>query len=296
MKVLDFIGKWMGEFLILAIFVGFFMPFLSFFRPVVSWMLMFLLFSSFLNLDFKIHKFLRKELIIFPLLCWIILPFILVNLTHFLSIDFRIGFFLILITPPALGSPIIVRLAKGDLEFSIANLVIYNLLSPFVYAILPGLFFKETIGASSAFTVFKSVALYIFIPLILSIPVKKTKIVKSFILDKIDPFKGIIQLFMIAVVVASSVKQINSLEFKQALIIFLSTFILSFILYLLGYLLCFSSKKERLTCAISSGHKNTLLSIVTGMSNFNLIVTLPTVFYLISHHIWNGLVIRLSKR
>ncbi len=296
MKILDTVSKWMGQLLILAIIVGYFIPFLAFFRPIVSWCLMFLLFSSFLSLELKIHRFFRKELLLFPIMNWLILPLVVFYISRFLSIDYRIGLFLIIITPPALGSPIIVRLARGDVEFSVANLVVFNLLSPVVYAILPGLFFSQISEIASPFSVFKSVALYIFIPLLLSLISRQFFSFKNFILQKTDPFKGVIQLFMIAVVVSSSSAQIKALPIAEAIIIFSFTLVISFIYYLTGFLICRRNSNLKYTCPVTSGYKNTLLSIITGLTNFNPVVALPSIFYLISHHVWNGLIIYLANK
>ncbi|HPM01553.1 MAG TPA: bile acid:sodium symporter [Candidatus Cloacimonadota bacterium] len=296
MKILHIISQWMGELLILAIVTGYFLPFLGIFKPIVSWLLMFLLFSSFLSLDFKLSRFVRAELLLFPVLNWLIMPLLIFYCTQFLSMDYRIGLFLIIITPPALGSPIIVRLAKGDLSFAVSNVVLFNILSPVVYAILPKFFFGGLSNMVSPISIFLDVALYIFIPLVLALLLKRMKNVRNFVLNQIDPFKGIIQLFMIAVVIASSRKKIDEVPIEEALIIFSMTLIISFLMYLIAYLVCRKDKVMQMTCPISTGHKNTLLSIVTCLSNFSPIVAIPSIFYIVSHHVWNGIIIFLSKR
>ncbi len=296
MKILKFIQKWTGELLILSIIIGFFSPSLSYFSPLVSWLLMFLLFSSFLNLEISLHKFFRKELLLFPILNWVIMPAVVYYLTLKLNMDYRIGLFLIVITPPALGSPVIVSLAKGDMEFVVSNVVIFNVISPLIYAFLPQLYFKGISEIATPLSVFRSVAFYIFIPLILALLVRKILRVKQFINKHIDPFKGLVQLFMIAVVMASSSPKIRSLPIKESLMIFSLTLMISFIVYLTSFILCRKDDQMKYTCPVSAGHKNTLLSIVTGMNNFNPIVAVPSILYLVSHHIWNGVVIFLSRR
>lgn len=296
MKLLNFVSRWMGELLIGAIVIGYFVPALSVLKPIVSPLLMFFLFSSFLSMEFQIHKFIRKELLFFPILCWLILPLVIYFASLNLNLNYRIGLLLIVITPPALGSPILVRLAKGDLEFCVANLVLYNLISPITYALLPHLFFREISKSVSSFNIFSQVALFIFMPLLLSMIVKKTYWLKEGIQRYLDPLKGVIQLLMIAIVIASSSARIKEVPLEEAFIIFSMTLAISFFLYIFSYYICRKDKVMKYTCPISSGHKNTLLSIVTGMNHFNPLVSLPSVFYLISHHIWNGLVIYLSNK
>jgi len=243
-----------------------------------------------------LSRFVRAELLLFPVLNWLIMPLLIFYCTQFLSMDYRIGLFLIIITPPALGSPIIVRLAKGDLSFAVSNVVLFNILSPVVYAILPKFFFGGLSNMVSPISIFLDVALYIFIPLVLALLLKRMKNVRNFVLNQIDPFKGIIQLFMIAVVIASSRKKIDEVPIEEALIIFSMTLIISFLMYLIAYLVCRKDKVMQMTCPISTGHKNTLLSIVTCLSNFSPIVAIPSIFYIVSHHVWNGIIIFLSKR
>lgn len=295
-EFLSFVQRWTGELLIVSIIIGFFIPGLALFSPIVSWLLMFLLFSSFLNLDLSIHKFFRKELLAFPIINWVLLPVIIYFLSRSMNLDYRLGLFLIIITPPALGSPVIIALAKGDMEFAVSNVVIYNIFSPIVYAFLPPLFFREISQISSPWSVFQSVAFYIFIPLIIALVVRKFKRMKGFINYNIDPFKGLVQLFMIAVVVSSSAPKIKALPLQESLFIFGLTLGISFTTYFSAYFLCRKDLQMRHTLPVAAGHKNTLLSIVTGLNNFNPTVAVPSILYLVSHHIWNGIVIYLSGK
>ncbi len=296
MKVISLVEKWMGELLILAIINGFFLPGLSIFKPLVSWVLMFLLFSSFLQLDLSFHKFFRKELLIYPSMNWLIMPVLVFFSTSFLNFDYRLGLFLIIITPPALGAPVIVRLTKGDMEFVVSNVVIFNILSPFVYALVPGIFFSKLSEMSSPLETFLQVATYIFIPLLIALVLRRFLTIKNFILRRIDPFKGILQLSMIAVVVASSSLKIREIPVKTSLLIFSMTLFISGIMYLTGYVLAGKNPKMQFTCPVSTGHKNTILAMITCLTNFSPVVAIPSIFYLISHHIWNGVLIGISSR
>jgi predicted Na+-dependent transporter len=296
LKILSFIEKWMGELLILSILVGYFIPVLSVFKGIVSYILAFLLFSSFLNLEISLHRFFRKELLIFPVLNWVILPVIVYFMCRGLDPDYQIGLMLVIITPPALGSPIIVRLCRGDLEFAVANLTLFNIISPLTYALIPQIFFRNLSEIQSPLSIFSQVAVFIFVPLIIALFVKKLYRVRDFISNRIDPFKGLLQLFMIAVVTASSASKIKAMPLHDSVLIFGITLICSIFLYASAYLLSRKERNMSCTAAIASGHKNTLLSIATGLSNFNPAVTIPTVFYLISHHICNGFIIKLSKK
>ncbi len=293
--MLELIKKWTGLFLLAAVAIGFLFPIFSVFKPLMIPLLMLLLYCSFVRMKFQTRKFIRKELLIFPLLCWLIFPLIVYYATSFLGNDLQIGFLLAVITPPALGSPVMVSLAKGDLEFTVANVTLFNLISPLVFALIPSLFIKNSEIEINFLNIFFRVAIIIFIPLLLAYFTEKSQKLKDFILKKVDPFKALIQMFLIVVAVANSSKQIKEMDSFHLLQVLVTTFLISGILYLIGWLLA-NSRKMKYTLPITSGHKNTLLTITLAIASFNEITALPAVFYLIAHHTFNGIIINYSRK
>lgn len=293
--MLEFIKKWTGVFLLSAVALGFIFPFMSFFKPVIIPLLMLLLYCSFMKMNFNLKSFFRKELIFFPLICWIILPVIIYYATGWMDSALQIGFLLVVITPPALASPVMVSLAKGDLEYSVANVTVFNILSPLIFATLPRLFIKDTNLTIDYLSIFWRVAIIIFIPLILAFLSNKVLVVRQFVLKKIDPLKALIQMFLITIAVANSAKQIKDMDNMHLISVVVFTFLLAGILYLIGWLIP-KQDKMKYTLAIANGHKNTLLTITIAIASFSEITALPAVFYLIAHHTYNGIVINLSRK
>ncbi len=293
--MLELIKKWTGLFLLGAVGLGFLFPIFSSFKPVMIPLLMVLLYCSFVRMKFQRKKFIRRELLIFPVISWLIFPPLIYYGTGWLGTDLQIGFLLAVITPPALGSPVMVSLAKGDLEFTVANVTLFNLLSPLIFALIPSIFLLKTDMEINFLNIFLRVTMIIFIPLLLAYFTEKSNRLKDFILKKVDPFKALIQMFLIVIAVANSAKQIREMPNSHLLQVFITSFLISGILYLTGWLLA-NSKKMKYTLPITSGHKNTLLTITLAIGTFNEITALPAVFYLIAHHTFNGIIINLSRK
>jgi predicted Na+-dependent transporter len=246
-------------------------------------------------MEFKLKNFFRKELIIFPIVCWLILPVIVYYGTSWMDSALQIGFLLVVITPPALASPVMVSLANGDLEYSVANVTIFNILSPLIFATLPRIFIRDTSLSINYLNIFLRVALIIFLPLILAFLSNKVSGVKAFVLKRIDPYKALIQMFLITIAVANSAKQIRAMDGMLFLSLFALIFVIAGILYLIGWMIP-KQNKMKYTLAIANGHKNTLLTITIAIASFSEITALPAVFYLIAHHTYNGIVINLSRK
>ncbi len=293
--MLEIIKKWTGVFLLGAVALGFLFPIFSIFKSVMIPLLMLLLYCSFVRMKFQTKKFIRKELLIFPILCWFVFPPLVYYATAFLGSDLQIGFLLAVITPPALGSPVMVSLAKGDLEFTVANVTLFNLISPLIFALIPTIFIQGTDIQINFLNIFLRVTIIIFIPLILAYLTEKSADLKNFVLKKIDPFKALIQMFLIVIAVANSSKQISNMNNSHLLQVILITFVITGLFYLIGYSISFNPKMKY-TLAITSGHKNTLLTITLAIASFNEITALPVVFYLIAHHTFNGIIINFSRK
>ncbi len=293
--MLELIKQWTGLFLLGAVALGFIFPVFAIFKPLMIPLLMLLLYCSFVRMKFQLKKFVRKELLVFPIICWIIFPPLVYYLTACLGPALQIGFLLVVITPPALGSPVMVSLAKGDLEYTVANVTLFNILSPLVFALLPGFYIKDSTLAINYYDIFWRVTVIIFIPLLLAYFTEKSLGLKNFVLSKIDPLKGLVQMFLIVIAVANSAQQIRAMNNLHLARVVIITFILAGLFYLIGWLIT-SNKKMKYTLPITTGHKNTLLTITIAIASFSEITALPAVFYLIAHHTYNGIIINLSRK
>ncbi|MFA7056940.1 MAG: bile acid:sodium symporter [Candidatus Cloacimonadales bacterium] len=292
--MLELIKKWTGLFLLLAVAFGFIFPFFSILKPAMIPLLMILLYCSFVRMKFKLDKFFRWELITFPLVCWVILPPVVYYTSAWLGAELQTGFLLAIITPPALASPIIVALSKGDLEYTVANVTVFNLLSPLAFAMIPQIFLKNSTLNIDYQAIMLKVVFIIFIPLIVALLTNKTIKLKNFVLTKIDSYKVLIQMLLIVVAVGTSANKIKALDKVNLIQIVLYTYALAGFLYLLGWIIA-RSRQMKFTLPVTLGHKNTLLTITIGLSSFSELTALPAVFYIIAHHTFNGIVISMRS-
>ncbi len=290
-----FIKKYTGAFLVLACGIGLLFPQLAVFKELIFYILLLLLFCSFLKVDFRPDHFINPKLLLYPLFNWIILPAIVFFTTKSLINDYRIGLLFAVITPPALGSPVIISVTKGDLEFMMSNVVIYNLLSPLTYSFIPTLLLKGEEIEVPTVAILARVLVVVFIPMALALLVKRHKMVKVWIVENIDTRKNVLQIFMVMVAVASASLKIRETPINEVFYLFLAMFFTTFILYAIGYLSTKNPVMQR-TLPVAIGQKNTLLSIMICVGHFSPIAAIPTVFYLISHHIMNGVLIQITSK
>jgi BASS family bile acid:Na+ symporter len=292
----DFIKKYTGILLIVACGVGLLFPQLNIFKDLIFYILLLLLFCSFLKIEFNLKHFINPKLLLFPLFNWFLLPLLVYFISRSLIPDYRIGLLFAIITPPALGSPVIISITKGDLEFMMSNVMIYNLLSPIAYTLIPVFLFKDDQIFIPVKPILLRVVTVVMIPLVLALIVRTHKRSKDWIITHIDSRKNILQIFMVSVAVASASLRIRQTPLSEIGLLFLITFSLTLISYGSGYFISRKNPVMQRTLPVAMGHKNTLLAIMICITNFSPIAALPTVFYLFSHHIFNGILIQISAR
>ncbi len=295
-KIEAFIKQYTGIFLIISCIIGLVFPQLAVFKQLIFYILLLLLFCSFLRVDFKPEHFINPNLLLFPIFNWLVLPLLVFFATNGIANDYRIGLLFAVITPPALGSPIIISITRGNLEFMMSNVVIYNLLSPLTFSFIPTLLFRNEGIKIPTIDILMRVVIVVFIPMILALIVKHYKKTKNWIILHIDSRKNILQIFMVMVAVSSASLKIRETPFHEVVILFLSTFIITLFLYGFGYIVSRKNPIMQRTLPVALGHKNTLLSIMICVSLFSPIAAIPTVFYLISHHIMNGILIQITSK
>lgn len=294
MDFFGFVRKYTGLLLMVFIVIGYLFPQMAIFKSSLSWLLIIMLFISLLKIDLHLHRFFRPGLLLYGLFNWIVLPTIIMFLSKGLAHEYRIGLLIAIITPTALGSPVIISLLDGDLEFILTQVILYNLLAPLSFAFLPLLYFQGANVEIPVITILLNVGKIILIPLVLSLLVKRNLKAKEFIINKFSKFVPLMVIFLAMVVVASASNQIRATHPKTVMIIFSLTLLASALLYLIGFLLGKGEQKRTLPVAL--GHKNTGLAIIVCLNSFSPLVALPSIFYIISHHIMNAIILQINSK
>lgn len=288
---MEFIKRNTGLLLIGSIVIGYLFPQIAVLKPTLSYLLILMLFISLLKVDMRLEKLVRPQLVLFPIVSWVVAPVALVQLRGIIPDEVVIGLVMAAITPPALGSPVITTLAKGDLEFAMANVVFFNSLAPFSFALIPFFLFSGTQISIPVWSILGRVATIVFIPLVASLAVRRFKGVTRGILRYGGELTPLIILFLVAVVVSSAALQIRALPLQQVLMMFGLVFLLTVINYVIGHVASRGNALMQRTLPITTGHKNTGLAILVCIANFSSLVAIPSIFYIISHHICNAVVL-----
>lgn len=275
----------------IAIILGFIFNIPSNFKICIPIILAILMLFNFLKIEYRLKHFLKFELL-FPLFfTLLILPFILYFITKPLALSMRLGLFLILITPSAIASPIVTKLINGNTEFSVANMLIYNFIAPLSYPLLLKLYFNSSGISISVVTIFIKLILIIFLPFLIAIIISKFISVKKIILKfNVSNYLLVLLIFIIVSISSSKIK--NS-EFKSLFYIISFTAIIALVNYSIGFLIGKNLKMKK-TIAVSLGQKNTGLCIM-AIANFDIaiypFIYLPTIIYIIFHHLISAILI-----
>lgn len=288
----------MRLFFLLSIFcviiIGIFYPIDKNFTFLIPISLGILILSNIIEIDFKIKDFIRKELVIFCLINYLILPFFVFLITIKLDPFIKTGVLLIAITPTAIGSSVIVKMINGDVKLSIVFTILSNIFAFFSYPLLLKIYLNNTKIIIPVFKILANVIITIFIPFFLSIILKKIKIVKD-ISKKINKYLNFLVSLIIYISVSQSSKFLKTYKFSIIFYIIIFTTIVAIIYYMSGFLITNNIETKK-TFSSSFGQKNTGLCIWIAISNFNSIVALPATIYIVIHHLINALFLLIFQK
>lgn len=279
----------------LAIILGLIFPVGTNYKFIIPYLLAIIMFFSFLKIEYKFKHFFRKELFYFLLIGLLLIPLIVFFLTKNLESNLRLGLFLVSITPTAIGAPIICEFIKGNREFIISNVVFYNILSPFSYTLLLSLFFRTSEIIIPTRQIFVKLLIMVFVPFLIAFIVRRFGNIKLNLLKISKYLSSISFVLVVGLAISSASLYLRELDSFEILKIFLIVFSLAIVSFSIGYLFS-RDKKIKKTLALVFGHKNSALTTWVALSNFSTPVVIPMMFYIISHHIINGLLMnRFAK-
>ncbi len=271
----------------LSILLGFIFPQGKALKATIPYVLAFILFIGFIKEEFKITDLKRKEIFAYGIISLMFMPFFsFFAFKNFFDFDFRIGLFLIAITPTGFAMTGLVDLIKnGDKKLVISNLFIFTFMAAFTIPLLTYLFFSAKIEFDVSSLILKLCYL-IFIPWFISKIIHKY--IKPVFLKGIQKYSYIISLtllfILIYVAVASASKSIE-LNYTMS-ILFAAILVQYFIQALLGYLagIVFFKHSVNSLTAISAS-KNTQFALIVALINFGHKATIPCVIAIIGNHI-----------
>lgn len=156
-------------FLIATISIGIFFPFTHSFSFLIKYLLMIMLFFSFIKMDVKKEHFTKSH--IYILLINLFVPIISYLLIRPFNLELSQIVFITAIAPTAIASPVIVNLLKGKIEYTVISILVTNFTIAFILPFL----IPEILNNSSSISVSDvlfPVATVFLIPYALSLIIK----------------------------------------------------------------------------------------------------------------------------
>lgn len=262
--------------------------------PTIKPLLMTMLFLTSLKINFKnIAFYLKKPLLpayIF-LMIMLIIPIIVFLITNQIDQTIAIGLLLMTAVPPAMASPVLTEIFKGNSALTLTTLVICSLLSPLTIPFLFKILTSQSVELDS-FGMAKTLALIIFIPLILSAIIKKIGSAKPTI-EKFKKYASTISIIImsitgyIGIAIQSDALLNNPSSIIKQLI---ALTILFTIMHIIGYAIGFwRPREDKISIATSNTYMNSSLAFVIAVEFFPPEIILISVVAQLTWNIFPGI-------
>jgi BASS family bile acid:Na+ symporter len=282
-KINEFIEKYFALLLLLSAVIGIALPqpFISL-KSSLPYLLGFVLFLSFLKIDFKelIANFKKIKLISWLIIMpMIILPIIIYLITSIFNQDIAIAFLIITAIPPAVAASAMTELFKGNVPISIIVTVLGHLIVPLTMPILLFLLLGKNISIpldEIFIFLFKVAVAPFFLAVIIKNIAKK-------IIQKTQPYYksiSVITIFIITLVaIAINYQAIYENPYKIIVLIFIAI-ILAVLLHLFGWLISYKlDRPTKISSIILTAYNNMALGLLVAINFFSPQVILMCVAY-----------------
>ncbi|MCX8094794.1 MAG: hypothetical protein N3D74_01190 [Caldisericia bacterium] len=176
-SLINLIEKYSSYFLILVVIFGILFPYFEIFSKYITYFLMIILLITFLKVDFNcIRIYIKKPLLVLYILLInsIITPIIIYLVYRSFTSDyyFLSALMLLALVPTGVAASAMTDLSNGNTLLSVLITILTHILAPILIPIFFFILFRKVIKLDY-FQVFITISRLIFIPLILSFPIKK---------------------------------------------------------------------------------------------------------------------------
>ena len=281
-------GKIVG--LLATMALGVLFPQLHTFSFLIQYLLMLMLFFSFLDIDFKPQAFHRSVL-------WVLLANVAVAFLSYAALvsfdmTFALTAFMTAIAPTAIAAPVIISFIQGKIEYVVAAVLVTNVAS----AVIVPLVLPSLLGAQtdmniqiSVWEVLQPVLIVMFVPLILARLVSRMPVATRQFLRKGKQFSFVIwllNLFLISANAANFFRNEDPNSAPTLFVIALISLVLCIINFGVGALL--GGQRNWQEASQSLGQKNLSFVIWIALTFINPIVAMGPTFYILYHHLYNS--------
>lgn len=176
-KIISLIEKYSSYFLILVVIFGILFPYFGFLSKYITYFLMVILLITFLKVDFNcIRIYVKKPLLVLYILFInsIITPIVVFLIFRTFTSDyyFLSALMLLALVPTGVAASAMTDLSNGNTLLSVLITILTHIIAPILIPIFFFILFRKVIKLDY-FQVFLTISRLIFIPLILSFPIKK---------------------------------------------------------------------------------------------------------------------------
>ena len=281
-------GKIVG--LVASMALGVLFPQLHTFSFLIQYLLMLMLFFSFLDIDFKPQAFHRSVL-------WVLLANVAVAFLSYAAlvsfdVTFALTAFMTAIAPTAIAAPVIISFIQGKIEYVVAAVLVTNVSS----AVIVPLVLPSLLGAQagmniqiSVWEVLEPVVIVMFVPLILArlVSYMPRGTQQFFRTGKRFSFAiWLLNLFLISANASSFLRREEANSLSTLLAIALISLVLCIINFGLGALL--GGRQNWQEASQSLGQKNLSFVIWIALTFINPLVAMGPTFYILFHHLYNS--------
>lgn len=262
---------------------------------LIQYLLMVMLFFSFLDIKFTARTFQKSVLGV--LLANLAVGFLSYALLISFDSIFALTAFMTAIAPTAIAAPVIISFIRGEIEYVLAAVLVTNISSAVIIPVtLP--FLLDSQIQIAVWEVLEPVLIVMFAPLILAQLVSRVSFqMQEFFLKGKQFSFGIwmVNLFLISANASNFLRREDSNSFTTLLVIALISLVLCIVNFGLGALL--GGRQYWQEASQSLGQKNLSFVIWIALTFINPLVAMGPTFYILYHHLYNSWSIyRFEKR
>lgn len=296
MRITRFIEKYFWLFFISGLLLGLFFPvFNEFLMTMLKPILMIMLFLVFLKTDIaEIITSMKnyKQMAFITLLFMIVIPLVFYFIIKSFNPTLAVGILLLIAMPPAVASPALTDIVKGNVALSTSIVIVTSLIAPFTVPFLFWAIKYEGLSVSP-WWLLKDLSLIIIVPAIASQLMKRyaSKLIetKEYLLTSLN----ILLLTLMVYIAMGSQREVILSDFTGILWDTFLLYVVFIVLHYIGHLMGMKEDKEgKIAITIGSAYKNIGMSIVLAALYFEPAILVLTV---LSELPWNTLLIPYKK-
>jgi BASS family bile acid:Na+ symporter len=272
--------------LLAAKLVGSLFPQVHEFSFLIQYLLMLMLFFSFLDIEFKPQTF--HTSVLWVLLANVTVAFLSYALLVSFDMTFALSAFMTAIAPTAIAAPVIMSFIQGEIEYVVASVLVTNIASALIVPLaLPFLLGAEL--QISVWEVLQPVLVVMFVPLILARLAARLPMPTRQFFRKGKKFSfaiWLVNLFIISANASNFFRHEDPNSAPTLIVIALISLVLCIVNFGVGALL--GGQQNWQEASQSLGQKNLSFVIWIALTFINPQVAMGPTFYILYHHLYNS--------